>query len=140
MPNFEEQIEGFVNNSQKKLLNVARDAIATTVEDAETPVAKGGRMRVDTGFLRSSGAAALNEIPSGPTKGRKRSQGESGEFYTRDGTSLNIALAQMKIGDTVFYGWTAKYAKIRETYDGFLETALQKWQNTVNFSIKKFSR
>lgn len=138
MPSFEEQINQFVDKTQQKLLNVARQAISDVIEESQTPVAKGGRMRVDTGFLRSSGVAALEEIPSGPTEGRKRAKDEIGELYKIDGTSVNIALAKMKIGQTFFFGWTAKYAKVRETYDGFLEAALQKWQNTVDIAIKKF--
>lgn len=140
MPKFEDTVNKFADKGAEKLLAVARDAINSVVEQANTPVSKGGRMRVDTGFLRASGVAELNQIPSGPTEGRARSAGETGEIYHPDSGNLNLILAKMKLGDTVFYGWTARYAKYRETYDGFLETALQNWQSIVNVSIRKFQR
>lgn len=139
---FEEQINAFADKTEAKILAVAREAIDGIVEQAQTPVAKGGKMRVDTGFLRASGVGALNQMPVGPTNRRKRAQDETGVLaeYRVNGESLNLVLAKMKIGDSVYFGWTAKYAKVRETYDGFLETALQNWQNIVDVSIKKFSK
>lgn len=137
---FEQQVASFTDGGERALLAVARDAISEVAEQANTPVSKGGRMRVDTGFLRASAVAELNQIPSGPTEGRARSAGETGAIYSPNAESLNLVLAKMKLGDTVFFGWTARYAKYRETYDAFLETALQNWQGIVNVSIRKFRR
>jgi len=121
------------------MLDVTRIAVSSVIEDAQTVKAKGGKMRVDTGFLRASGLASLNTLPSGPSKGRKRTPTEIGVLpeYSIFGESLNLVLAKMKLGDTFYWGWTANYARYREIYDGFLDTALQKWQQFVDDAVKK---
>jgi hypothetical protein len=126
MRNLKTQIDDFVINSNERMLAVVRQSISEVVEEAQTPVAKGGRMRVKTGFLRASGIATLNTLPSGQSKGDPKGS------YTWKGESINVVLAQIKIGDVFFFGWTARYAKIREVYDGFLETSLQNWQSHVD--------
>ena len=139
---FTTKIDEIVVNTQARLLAVVRTAISNVVDDAQTPVAKGGKMRVDTGFLRSTGLADVGKVPIGPsvspdhatTQYPRRGKAQS---YTYDGQFLNIALSKMKIGDTFYFGWTANYAKYREAYDGFLESALQKWQTHVDNAITR---
>lgn len=137
---FEAVIDDFVNKTKEKLLNIARDSIKLTIRECQTPVVKGGKMRVDTGFLRSSGVAALNRIPTGPDEGRKRMPGEVGvlpEYGRYEEESYLIpVLAKMKYGDTFYFGWTAKYAKYRELYDGFMDSAVVKWPETVSKVVK----
>ncbi len=129
---FETQIDEIVVNTQARLLAVMRTAIKQTVEDAQLSDDYGGRMRIDTGFLRWTGLSSLKGIPSGPGRGEKD------KTYIWNGDALNITLAKMKIGDTFYFGWTANYAKYREAYDGFLEAALQNWQTNVNAVVNKF--
>jgi hypothetical protein len=131
---FTTSIDKFVVDTEKKMLIVARESIEKLVEEAQTPVLKGGKMRVDTGFLRSSGVAALNAVPRGPSKGDKKQR------YTWTGDSVTVTLAKMKLGDSFFFGWTANYTKYREAYDGFLDSALQKWQSYVNMSVRRFKK
>lgn len=123
------------------MLNVFKEAISETVKDAQTPVAKGGKMRVDTGFLRWSGVARLNEMPEGESQGRERSlqdpQGVLKEYNGVQGTPLNDVLIKMKLGDTLFFGWTAKYANVREKYDVFMESAVQKFGDHVNKVVER---
>lgn len=141
---FTAQIDKIVENTKEKMLNVVKDSIQEVIFDAQKHVNDGGKMRVDTGFLRSSGVASLNSIPSGESKGRKRRKNEEGvlpEYMTDKkglkGVTVEDALIKMKIGDTFYFGWTAKYAKYRETYDGFLDSALQKWKETVDHFVRK---
>jgi hypothetical protein len=131
---FDTQIDNFIVNTQQKMLIVAREAITDLIEDAQIPVSKGGKMRVLTGFLRSTGIASLNAPPIGPNIG------DSKKNYQWDGDTVNKALATMKLGDSFYFGWTANYARIREAYDGFLESSVQKWQSYVNESIRKFKK
>lgn len=126
------QIDTIVIKTEARMLAVMRQSIANVVEDAQTPVAKGGRMRVKTGFLRASGLASLNAAPSGPRVGDKK------KTYAWEGESVNTVLAKMKIGDAFYFGWTAGYAKYREVFDGFLESAIQKWQNHVDTAVQYF--
>ena len=130
-------IEKFIAVCDKRMVAVARQSIQETVQEMQKPTAKGGRMRVDTGFLRSTGAASLENFPSGPTD--KPDDALPGSI-TSDDTQLNTVLAKMKMGDTFFFGWTATYAQVRETYDGFMETQLQNWRKTVARNVQKVRR
>jgi hypothetical protein len=146
---FETVIDSFVVNTKEKMLAVYKDSLQDLIQDAQTPEgAKGGKMRVDTGFLRASGVASLNSLPVGEDIGRKPLTGEIGvlpeyridEKESVKGTSMIEAIAKMKIGDVFYFGWTAKYAIYREAYDGFLESAVQKWQSIVDKNVKGFRK
>ena len=139
MDKFNEVITNFVNKSKEQMLNITKDAIQEVIIDMQTPVKKGGKMRVKTGFLRHSGVSALNAFPEGEIVGRSRNkddpkEGELPEYKMEEnGVSASVikTLLNMKIGDKFVYGWTAKYANIREIYDGFLVSATDKWQQIV---------
>ncbi len=137
-------IDRIVADTENRMLLVMRESLNNVVEEAQTPVAKGGKMRVDTGFLRISGRAELNKIPAWLGRGRKRKPGESGilpEYaYDESNGPLVVILSRMKFGDTFFFGWTANYAKYREAYDGFLESALQNWQSHVDRAVEKLRK
>lgn len=126
--NLTADIEDFVRVSEERMLAVMRASLNDVVENAQTPVAKGGRMRVDTGFLRASGRASIDGWPSGPNV-KPNDAGPNSFSY--NGESIVATLAKMKLGDTFFFGWTANYARYRELYDGFLEGALQHWARIV---------
>lgn len=132
MRDLKTQMDEIVINTKERMLAVVRTAISDTVEEAQTPVAKGGRMRVRTGFLRASGGAAINTAPTGPSRGDPKGN------YTWKIESLNTVLSAMKLGDAFYFGWTANYAKYREVYDGFLESAVQNWQTHVNRAVNYF--
>lgn len=133
-------IQDFVVKSEDRLLAVMRSSLRDVVEDMQTPVAKGGRMRVDTGFLRASGRSSLDGFPSGV--GQKPAGAPVGQYTgvydDFDGTALNATLLEMKLGDTFFWGWVAEYAPIREIYDGFMDTAIQNWQGYVTTNSERF--
>lgn len=123
-------IDRFVANTEQRLLNVVAQSILDTVKDVQTPVAKGGRMRVKTGFLRLSGIGSLNAAPVGLSKPVK------GNVYAEwKGDAIEATLSKMKFGDVFYFGWTAHYAKYREAFDGFLESALQNWQTHVDKAV-----
>tara|TARA_R110000851_G_scaffold66998_4_gene151134 strand:- start:1519 stop:1953 length:435 start_codon:yes stop_codon:yes gene_type:complete len=141
--NFETVIDTFVIDTEAKILGVTRRSIFDMIEDVQTPTQQGGRMRVDTGFLRISGLASLNSLPAGLGKGRKRAKNEVGvldEYSGNVGEQVNITLGKMEIGDAFYFGWTANYAVYREAFDGFLETGLQKWQSYVDENVRKFNK
>lgn len=130
--NFKAQIDEIVLRTEARLLAVVRGAIDDLVNDAQTPTVQGGKMRVDTGFLRHSGLSSINAPPVGETVGRGRTKGEVGALYTWNGEAVGVTLLKMKLGDTFYFGWTAHYAKYREAFDGFLESAVQKWQSFID--------
>jgi hypothetical protein len=134
-------IDEVVINTKERLLAVAQYAVRETIRDAQKTKREGGKMRVDTGFLRISGVASVNQLPIGPTRGRQRLPGEESKplvDYVYDGQPVAKVLNDLKIGDDVYFGWTAKYARVREFYDGFLESALMNWRKHVDTAVAKF--
>ena len=139
---FKQQMNAITNNIQERLLGALKNTIRKTVEEAQTPVKEGGKMRVDTGFMRWSGTAALNHIPAGLRKGRLRKKGEEGvlpEYSMKEagGKMLNTVLADMKIGDTFYFGWTAEYAPHWEMYDGFVVSAVNNFSFHFNEEVRR---
>lgn len=128
-------IQAFVSKSEARLKDVVFNSIQDVVEAAQEPVAKGGRMRVKTGFLRASGRASTEGFPSGPNVRPSDAQDNSFEW---DGQAVNAIINNMNLGDTFYFGWTANYAQYRELHDGFLETAIQNWQQFVNARSAKY--
>ena len=141
---FDAVIDKVVADTKEKMFAVVKNSIQDVVEDAQTPLAKGGKMRVDTGFLRSSGQAQLNQLPVGETEGRERAEGEVGvlpEYAVPDKPDYILpTLAKMKIGDIFYFGWTANYAKTREIYDAFMESAIMKWKQIVDSQIRRLRK
>ena len=128
---FKTQIDRFVVDTEHKLMKVTRFALEDLTRDANTPKAKGGRLPVKTGFLRSTASAAVNQRPIGPTKGEKN------RTYTTDANQVTQALLQLKFGNIFYYGWTAEYARVQEVRNGFLEGAIMKWQSFVDKAVGK---
>ena len=124
---FSAQVDDIVVKTEKRLTALARQSTQEIVDQAQTPVAKGGKMRVDSGFLRASGQMSLNGMPTGPVRPSDDGPGE----YDWEQTTVITTLFKLKLGKSVFFGWTANYAKYREAYDGFLESAVQNWPAIV---------
>lgn len=140
---FEAQIDKFVADTKAKMLAVLKNSIQEIARDASKPVVDGGKMPVDTGFLRKSGIGTLNEIPVGEIKGRRRLEGENGvlpEYKFNDGNFLHDVLSRMKIGDVFYFGWTAEYAEKQELYHGFLDSAVDKWVEIVNTQVGRLKK
>lgn len=142
--NFDAVIDKIVADTEEKMLAVVKNSIQEVVEDAQTPLSEGGKIHVDTGFLRSSGQAQLNQIPKGEIRGRKRKKGEEGvlpEYAMPDNADYILpTLAKMKIGDTFYFGWTAIYALYQEIYHGFMESAVMKWKEIVDGQIRRLKK
>lgn len=124
-------VEDWVTETDERLLAVTRASIQDVVQEMQQPVGKGGRMRVDTGFLRNSGAARIGSMPSGESV--RPSDAKPGQYQWQDDRLVKV-LSELKIGDVFYWGWTANYARYRELYDGFMEAALQQWGRIVAFN------
>ena len=130
-------VDRFVTETSALMDAIFRQATQELINDVQTPVAKGGRMRVDTGFLRASGQASLTGMPTGPV----RPADDAKPQQYSDGTDVPeitvLTLARAKAGDTIFFGWTANYAIYREAKDAFLRLGVQKWQQIVDGVIRR---
>jgi hypothetical protein len=135
MGKFYAQVDAWAKKSVNRMLYVRNTAITAVINDAQTPVAKGGRMRVDTGFLRASGQLSLTGMPSGPVRGDANAK----PFEYGDGTKITpvaLILVQASLGTNIFWGWSADYARARESKDGFLRLAVQRWPEYVDNAVR----
>ena len=120
MTTFTAQIKAFTDRAKEKMDAVVKQSAQEVYSIAQTPKARGGRMPVDTGFLRNSLVAELN---GGTVAG-------GADAYT-------LAVAGMELGDTVFAGWTAEYARHMEYGTSktpgnfYMLSAAQQWQAIV---------
>jgi hypothetical protein len=123
--NFSADVDDFVKSTKKRMRALMISATVDLIELVQTPTGKGGKMRVKTGFLRASGQYSLTGMPSGPARG------DPDKKYTYKPVS-QVALKGFELGQTIWFGWTANYARVREAYDGFLISGVQQWQSIVN--------
>ena len=122
-------VDNFVRVSNARMEAVWKEGTKRLIFYIQTPRAKGGRMRVDTGFLRASGQASLTGLPQGPVR-----PNEDKTYNIPDLTVVTIA--QAKLGGKIWFGWTANYARIREYYDGFLRGGVSEWPRIVSEVVR----
>lgn len=130
--NFADQVGAFVAKSEGRMTAVFRASAQDVITEAQEPRGSGGNMPVDTGFLRNSGQAALNNTPSGESV---KPDGYGGGTWSADEAALIINRAQL--GDRIIFGWTANYAVYMEARYGFLRLAAQNWQAIVKRNAER---
>lgn len=117
---FTAQIRAFTDKTKEKLETVVKQSAQEVFSIAQTPKAQGGRMPVDTGFLRNSLISQLN-----------------GSTVSGGSDAYTMAVAGAELGDTIFAGWTADYAKHMEYGTSktpgnfYMLSAAQQWQAIV---------
>lgn len=130
---FSAQVSAWVAEKQKRMVAVRNKSIERVLEVAQTPVAKGGNMPVDLGFLQSSLMAAvgranfaLRERPKGDAK------------YGFDMGQVTLIVASAKLGEPIEAVYTANYARPQE-YGArgrpgrrFVGLAAQQWPRIVD--------
>ncbi|AEH79649.1 hypothetical protein SM11_chr2395 [Sinorhizobium meliloti SM11] len=108
---------------------IFKEATHEVVEEMQKPVGQGGRMRVDTGFLRASLLASSTSMPAINASANP----VAGGTYAADFGQIEAVIAGADIGDTLYFGYTASYAGHREygangqPADGFVRLAAQNW-------------
>lgn len=130
-------VADWVARSKKGLVAVRNESVKRVIANAQLSDDKGGRMRVDTGFLRSSGQLSLSGMPSGPVRGDADAAPNQYDFNV---SPVVLMLAGAGLDDTLFFGWTADYAAYREFHDGFLRLAVQMWPNIVDDVVAEVKR
>lgn len=143
---FTAQVHKIIARNSALMELVAKESVQRLIQTAQTPKAKGGKLPLDTGFLRASGRTSYTGMPSGPTRGvaaetgkRKlkgkaaKAQAEARQTYTSPDT---VNIAGFKLGATIFFGWTAFYARKQNLYNGFLDSAVKNWQKIVDGTIR----
>lgn len=130
---FARGVELWTEKCHRRALAVFRDSTQRVAEEANRPESQGGKLPVDTGFLRNSQAASTSGIP------------------TTASQPVPLVLLSVQLGDTIFVGWTAKYAQRMEygfqgqdalgrTFSqagkGFMRSAIQRWPQIVDESAR----
>lgn len=132
---FQAQVEKWANQTTRDLELIFKESAQEVFSKAQTPVAQGGNMPKETGFLQNSFVSALN-----------------GTTSLKGPDSYVLAIAGAKLGDVVFGGWTAEYApriefgfsgqdSLGRTYNqdgrGFVRKAAMQWQQIVQRNAAK---
>jgi len=140
---FEAQVSDWVAKSKKTVEAVVKESAQRVVAEAQKPVGSGGRMRVDTGFLRASGQASTSSMPA---INANAVPGDGQGYQYSDG-AIALVIAGASLGQTIYFGYTASYAAAREygargqEPDAFVRTAAQKWPQIVKqVSKEAFAR
>ena len=118
---FTADVAEFQRLTLDKMRRVARQSIQDTIMIAQTPVAQGGDMPVDTGTLRNSLVSRIN-----------------GSNGVQGADSYLVSIAQLEIGNVINFTWTADYAVPRHYMVGvgqggglWRDKAVQQWQAIV---------
>lgn len=118
---FTADVRAFADKTADQMLRVAKQSIQDVVKQAQTPVAKGGDMPVDTSFLRNSLVTSV----------RGSEAGAGGDSYV-------LGLSSLQLGDPFQVAWTADYAIARHYAVGvgqggglWRDRAAQRWSSYV---------
>ena len=102
---FTGQVTAWVAETKQRMTSVRNMAVERVVEVAQTPVAAGGNMPVDTGFLRAS----LRVIRNGALPMQTDNPGLGS--FNFDAAELTAVLAGAGLTDVITVVWTANYAR-----------------------------
>lgn len=102
---FSSQVNDWVRQTEQRVEAVFRESAQRVISDMQTPVAEGGNMPVDTGFLRASLQVGTGG-PAPMTRGRPAEGGS----YAYAPTAAALAIAGAQIGQTIYASYTANYA------------------------------
>ena len=127
MRTFSAQVSAAIAKYEKRLNAVFTKSAEELVEEVLRPVDQGGRMRVDTGFLRSSLQASTSTMPMIMADARPG----DGQTYQPDDGAIAAVILGAQIGQTLYFGFTAAYARPREYHDAFVRGAAQQWEAIV---------
>jgi hypothetical protein len=131
---FSAQIADIAEKVEGAVEAVFKSSVQDVVNEMQTPRGAGGRLRVDTGFLRASLMASTSAMPAINPSAKPR----GGGAYNFDFGQIEAVIAGADLGDTLYFGYTAAYAGHREyganglPPDAFVRSAAQNWPIIVD--------
>ena len=137
MGKFTDQVKRFERKSKERLKAVARLSVQETASMAQRTRPEGGRMRIEFGFLRASLQGSLHSMPTGPTANEGGVKYPPGSVAAGEPLSVTLLRWDPISRDKIYIGWTANYARVRESKDGFMRGAVEKWDRTVFKAVKR---
>lgn len=127
---FTAQVHEIIRKNSRLMTMVAQESTQRLIHRAQVPKAKGGKMPVDTGFLRASGRLSLTGVPTGPVRGDPNRGKDA--YKSPD----SVEISGFKLGRSIFWGWTAIYARRQELRNGFLSSPIRQWQKIVDGVVR----
>lgn len=122
----------WVAQTKERMEAIRRESAQRVVEIMQTPVAMGGNMPVDTGFLRAS---LQGQVGMGNFSAKLKPEGVA--KFTYDGGEVSLVIASASPADPITFAYTANYAQHVE-YGArgrpgrrFVALAAQQWQRVV---------
>ncbi len=120
-------VKAFADKTADQMLRVAKQSLQDTVRVAQKPVAQGGDLPVDTGYLRNSLVTTV----------RGSTAGEGADSFI-------LGLSSLQLGDPFQVAWTADYAVARHYMVGvgqggglWRDKAAQRWSGIVASNASK---
>lgn len=149
---FGASVDAWVRATEQRMEAVFKESTQRIIEEVRKPEAKGGKMPVDTGYLRNSLVATTD----GPTLMSRESKPEAGRQYDQTGDALpqavSLTITNAKLGQTIWACFTAAYAarmeygfsgedslgrSFNQKGRGFVRLATQRWQSIVDAVVKE---
>jgi len=119
---FSAQVDYWARKAGRNMLTVVKESASRLADQAQTTINEGGKLPIDTGYLRASFVATVNaSLP--PSRARPGDDAT----YTYDGSPIDLTINAMNLGDVLNMGWTANYAGFMEYRYGFMRSAAQNW-------------
>lgn len=131
---FAADVGAWAGKSEQRMTAVFRQAAQQVAETVKTTRDRGGHMRVKTGYLRASLMASTSQMPSINSMA-KPADDAADNSYAED-ANVTLVIAGADIGQTIYLGFTASYARPREYEDGFVRLTAQQWPQIVEEAAK----
>lgn len=136
----------FRDKTKARMQAVLAESVQDVMDIAQTPVANGGRMPVDTGALINSVATELNGRQLGTASDTPDKSG------AQSATNIALLVTEMQPGDVARIAWTAAHAlaqhegRVIEKADGtsvslegkrWVDGAAAQWPQIVERNVKR---
>lgn len=137
---FSVQVDAWVTKTKARMEAVRKESAQRVVEIMQTPgpsvanpgATGGGRMPIDSGFLRSSLQGVI-----GDTLPPVRFKPNGDRKHSYDGGQVNLVIAGSTLGDIIVVAYTANYAKFVEARYAFVRLASQQWPRVVEEVVRE---
>lgn len=123
---FSAMVDEWARKTEDRTAEVLRVSVATAAEVVSRPQEEGGRLPVVTGNLRRS--LAISTIgPPAALWGKKE--------FDDNSAGIEAVIDSIQVGQTVWLGFQAIYAKKVELDHGFVQMTAQNWPQIVAASV-----
>jgi len=120
------QIPNAIAKYEKRMERVVKESAMRVAIEVKR------RTRRKTGFLRASLLASTSNMPIIDRDARP----VEGVPYAEDNTQIALVIAGASLGQTIYLGFTASYARPREFHDGMVRLTAQRWPVIVGEVVK----